>query len=382
MEFANSYHHIASGNTSRKHPLKSLDWSLEMRLKLTDLSVAKLPFKHPQYTAWDALLPGFGCRVGSRSKTWIVMHGKERKRLTIGRYPVMSLQKAREAARLKISNPLGLPSDTSTVAHAVTLYLKSIQVSSRTHIDYTRLLNSYLSAELGSRRLEQITTQDILALIDKIKDRPGEARHAYAAMQTFFNWCVPRYISQSPMVGLKPPSKPGKRSRVLSYAELAQIWAATEQPTPFNIIVRLCLLTGQRRGELSAIRSVNLAEHGLVIPAGTTKNRREHFIPLPDISRKLVKQLTTSSNSWSKNKKNLDARCDVSEWTLHDLRRTFATNLAELGVEPHIIERLLNHSSGQISGVAAIYNRFSYQPQMRAALELYQQELVKRGVFQ
>lgn len=352
-----------------------------MRLKLTDLSVAKLPFKHPQYTAWDALLPGFGCRVGSRSKTWILMTGKERKRLTIGRYPVMSLQKAREAARLKISNPLGLATDTSTVAHAVTLYLKSIQVSNRTHIDYTRLLNSYLSAELGSRRLEQITTQDILALVDKLKDRPGEGRHAYAAMQTFFNWCVPRYISQSPMVGLKPPSKPGKRSRVLSYQELAKIWEATEQPTPFNITVRLCILTGQRRGEISMVVPSMFDDSLLTFTAPLTKNKREHSIPLTRTSAALLKYLTERCRAWSKPKKALDQRCGVKYWTIHDLRRTFATNLAELGVEPHIIERLLNHSSGQISDVAAIYNRFSYQPQMRAALELYEQELVKRGVI-
>ena len=94
-----------------------------MRSKLTDTYVSNLKFRHPQYTAWDALLPGFGVRVGSRSKTFIVMTGKARKRITLGHYPAITLQKAREAARLKMSNPLGLPLDNSSVSAAIENYL-------------------------------------------------------------------------------------------------------------------------------------------------------------------------------------------------------------------------------------------------------------------
>jgi integrase len=86
---------------------------------------------------------------------------------------------------------------------------------------------------------------------------------------------------------------------------------------------------------------------------------------------------TTSFNGWPKCKEAFDKRCGVTNWTLHDLRRTFATNLAALGVAPHVVERLLNHASGTISGVAAIYNQFKYMDEMRAAIEIWEQRLNK-----
>src|SRR5207244_6596604 len=80
-------------------------------------------------------------------------------------------------------------------------------------------------------------------------------------------------------------------------------------------------------------------------------------------------------SGWSKSKASLDEACSIAPWTLHDLRRTFATNLAALNVPPHIIEKLLNHASGTISGVAAIYNRFQYMDEMRAAVARWEERL-------
>ena len=84
---------------------------------------------------------------------------------------------------------------------------------------------------------------------------------------------------------------------------------------------------------------------------------------------------TTVFNGWGKCKEEFDRACGVTGWTLHDLRRTFATNLAALGIAPHVVERLLNHSSGTISGVAAIYNKFQYMDEMRAAIALWEERL-------
>lgn len=80
-------------------------------------------------------------------------------------------------------------------------------------------------------------------------------------------------------------------------------------------------------------------------------------------------------NAWSKDKHNLDLTCAIAHWTLHDLRRTFSTNLAALNTPPHVLERLLNHSAGTISGVSAIYNRFQYIAEMRAAIEKWEAKL-------
>jgi hypothetical protein len=220
-----------------------------MRSKLTDTYVSNLKFRHPQYTAWDALLPGFGVRVGSRSKTFIVMTGKARKRITLGHYPAITLQKAREAARLKMSNPLGLPLDNSSVSAAIENYLAAIVVKDRTHRDYTRLLNSHLKPAIGIRKIEDITARDILSITDCLKNRPAERYHCHAAMQTFFNWCVPRHIPASPMAGLKNPSKPNERDRILADAELKAVWNAAGNLGNYGNIIRLIMLLGLRKGE-------------------------------------------------------------------------------------------------------------------------------------
>jgi integrase len=113
----------------------------------------------------------------------------------------------------------------------------------------------------------------------------------------------------------------------------------------------------------------------LTIPAALTKNKRQHSIPLPTLSMKLLDACPFSSNSWSKNKRRLDQLSGVSNWKLHDLRRSFSTIHAQIGTQPHIIEALLNHASGQISGVASIYNRYRYFDEMTQAMRAYETHL-------
>jgi hypothetical protein len=110
-----------------------------MRLKLTDLTIQHLKFQHPQVTYWDTMLPAFGVRVGSRSKTFIVMQGKARKHQTIGRYPAMKLQKARDHARLLLPSEIGeIPA--ISLEHALEEYLRSLSTRTRTATEYERLL--------------------------------------------------------------------------------------------------------------------------------------------------------------------------------------------------------------------------------------------------
>jgi integrase len=154
----------------------------------------------------------------------------------------------------------------------------------------------------------------------------------------------------------------------------------------FGTIVKLLLLTGQRRGEISALRSkyINRADRIITLPAELTKNKSQHSFPYGDLVAQLLpdrdgylfpaavpfvhERPTKVFNGWPKAKRTLDEASGVADWVLHDLRRTFATNLAELGVEPHIIEALINHKSGVISGVAATYNRARYMQPMRDAI--------------
>ena len=338
-----------------------------MRSKLTDTYVSNLKFRHPQYTAWDALLPGFGVRVGSRSKTFIVMTGKARKRITLGHYPAITLQKAREAARLKMSNPLGLPLDNSSVSAAIENYLAAIVVKDRTHRDYTRLLNSHLKPAIGIRKIEEITARDILSITDCLKNRPAERYHCHAAMQTFFNWCVPRHIPASPMAGLKNPSKPNERDRILADAELKAVWNAAGNLGNYGNIIRLIMLLGLRKGE--PIGPKTLTEN--LVTFEDTKTGK-HTLPITPYMHELLSEVQYS-NGWSKNKATLDKQSKVTGYTHHDLRRTVGSNLCRF-TDPFLSERILNHAMPKVQ---RIYNRHDFTEQMRKPLEDHQAWLLQ-----
>jgi integrase len=190
-------------------------------------------------------------------------------------------------------------------------------------------------------------------------------------------------------------------------ANTAQTSAGGESPQaiprPFATIVQLLMLTGQRRGEIAALRSSWIKDNTITLPKEMTKNGREHACPLGELAQGLLRETARSHspsptkfssnhtlllfpargvsgnpfNGWSKSKAVFDKVSGVTDWTLHDLRRTFATRLAELGVAPHIIERLLNHVSGTISGITAVYNRARYEKECRDAIQLWEAHLTK-----
>ena len=144
------------------------------------------------------------------------------------------------------------------------------------------------------------------------------------------------------------------------------------------------MLTGQRRDEIAALQRAEIADGALALPAARTKNSRAHDVPL---SPRRWRCWATIRSAWggtyvfgdgeggfsgfSRAKERLDEACGVIDWTLHDLRRTMATRMADLGVQPHVIEAILNHVSGHKAGVAGVYNRSTYAAEKRAALDLW-----------
>ena len=162
------------------------------------------------------------------------------------------------------------------------------------------------------------------------------------------------------------------RERVLTPAELKAIWDACPDGA-FGTCVKLLIVTGQRRGE---IQHLTLDDDLAAISSLFTKNHRSHTFPVGSMGRALLSE-DRAFNGWGKAKAQLDRKIDLTDWTLHDLRRTYATIHAQLGTPPHIIEALLNHKSGIISGVAATYNRFQYLDEMRLATARYEAQLLK-----
>ena len=170
---------------------------------------------------------------------------------------------------------------------------------------------------------------------------------------------------------------------MLSQTELTAVLSALTDDQ-FSDIIRLLILTGQRRDEIGGLRwsEVDLDRGLIVLPPARTKNKRLHELPLSWQARAILERQARRDGdlvfgtgaggftSWSNSKATLDKRLNgIGEWRLHDLRRTAATMMAELGVLPHIIEAILNHVSGHRAGVAGIYNRAKYQADMRDALE-------------
>ncbi|MEZ5817407.1 MAG: site-specific integrase [Hyphomicrobiaceae bacterium] len=205
-------------------------------------------------------------------------------------------------------------------------------------------------------------------------------------------------LETSPCQGIKKPANNNSRERVLDADEMAAVWKGADLVGyPFGPIVKLLILTAQRRNEVSQMQwsQIDFEAATWSLPSELTKNKRPHVVPLAPVALALLKSMPRMTSDYvfpargehptfahfSRGKSRLDALAGVSEWTLHDLRRTAATHMAQLGVAPHVIERLLNHVSGTFGGVAGVYNRFQYLDEMRAALTLWQDRVVKSAAL-
>jgi integrase len=191
----------------------------------------------------------------------------------------------------------------------------------------------------------------------------------------------------NPVVGTIKPEDSKPRERVLSDAELIAIWRACRDDD-LGRLVKLLILTGARRSEVGGMSwsELDLERGTWTIPAARAKNHRGHTLPLPQMVLDIIATVSCmvgrdqlfgarsarGFTGWgAKDESALRAAAEVSDWSLHDLRRTCATKMADLGVQPHIIEAVLNHVSGHKGGVAGIYNRSSYEREVRAALMLW-----------
>lgn len=363
------------------------------RIALTDLTIRSLTAE-TRLDFWDTKVPAFGVRIGPHSKTFIVKVGNARK--SVGSYPEMSLQDARRRAMaLKSEKPK--PHQPTTFRQAYEAF-KSVHIAQKkknTRESYSRMLDGYYLPAFGVRPLESITNRQITAITDELIKRPGECSHVIAVGRMFFKFCVRRrYITTSPMDGMQLP-KHTPRDRVLTDAEIKAIWNATADGRIFSNIVRLLILTGQRRGEISQLQTSWIKENEIVFPKEVTKNGREHTLPIGSMSKSLLEnclsteltrflfpargseQSPTPFCGWMKSKLALDKKLgpDFAPWTLHDLRRTFATNMAKLGVRLEVTEKILNHVSGSTGGIVGVYMRYNFQDEMRSAISLWEAKL-------
>ena len=238
------------------------------------------------------------------------------------------------------------------------------------------------------RPITSIGRRDVLELIDKIADRGAVtlARRLHAYLHQLFRWCVGRgIIETNPLADLPKPGAVVNRDRVLINSELRLVWNAADKiGWPFGPAIRLLILTGARRDEITGLRSSEIQDDRIELKGVRTKNGEPHAIPLSQPARALIAALPraaktdlvftttgrTPVSGWSRAKERLDGfEKGLDPWVVHDLRRTVATGMQRLGVALQTVKAVLGHISGSRAGVVGIYQRHNFNSEKREALD-------------
>ncbi|MFE8034562.1 tyrosine-type recombinase/integrase [Thiohalocapsa marina] len=415
--------------------------------RITEATVknAKLPVGKVQHDIFDSVLPGFGLRIGKRRKTWFVMVRALKagtwklSRVTLGTTAEIDLASARQQARdaqeraRQGKDPTEVRTarqqavvdrSRDTFAAVRSEFLKKYigrqqrRPAPRTMAELRRTLESDLFTGWQHRPLADITRRDVLNVLDTLTGRGSGsmANRTLAYLRLLFKWAEDRAIvSDDPTAKIKRPGAEHARERILTVQELRIIWQATDPANwppgdLFTPIVRVLLLTGQRRNEVGGMAWSEIDNDTWTLPAARAKNGRTHVVPLSAPVLRIIQQrqqeqaamgikspfvFATSGRSkdrdsrtrggnpfanWSRHKALLDDRAALAEpWRLHDLRRSFVTHCAEsLHIAPHILEAVINHISGSKAGVAGIYNRALHLDERRKTLDAWPDYLLRQ----
>jgi integrase len=320
-----------------------------------------------------------------------------------GRNPVAERRERDVAAKLEQER---MPDTFSAVAERYVERYARKNTKPTTWKELKRQLEVDVFPKWANRPIRSLTRHDVTALLDGIADRgsPVQANRTLGRLKTLFKWALDEeVITIDPTARVRKVVKEISRDRTLNDRELRLFWVGCDRlGWPFGQMFKLLLLTAQRRDEVGGMewREVDLSRRMWTIPREKAKNARAHEVHLsqlaldvlesiPRLSSSLV--LTTtgerSVSGFSKSKARLDRfmieqlRAESTEhggaayhldgWILHDLRRTAATGMARLHIPPHVVDRILNHTSGTIRGVSAVYNRHAYTEERNAALEAW-----------
>ena len=363
-----------------------------MLAKITKSVVDRL---QPGSMVWDTTLVGFGARRQLRHVHYLLryrMNGRQRF-ISIGRNGTFTPDTARtEAKRL-----LGLVAQhvdpaservqpTETFGAELERYIerKRASLRPRSLTEIERYLRVQCKS-LHSLSLASIDRRTVALTLAEIEQHSGPVarNRARTSLSAFFAYAIREGLldGANPVSGTGKASEGNGRDRVLTQDELAQVLAALDDG-PFSEIIRLLVLTGARRSEVGGLRwsEIDLDRGLIVLPPTRVKNGRQHELPLSNQVRAVLERQPRKNEyvwgcewtSWTEPKAKLDRRLNgIAPWTLHDIRRSAATHMAELGTMPHVVEAILNHYSGHRAGVAGIYQRAKYQDQMKAALQAW-----------
>ena len=392
-----------------------------MRLTKLNINALKIPEGKSEIIVFDEQLPGFGIRIRAGGKrSWVCQYrvgGSKQRRVSVGSVEALDPDEARKRAR-EILARVQLGGDPQVEKHAK---------RDRAHLTLGNVIGKYLAGyaerRLGPRTLVEVrralTTQwkplheasadtltrgAVASRLAEIAEESGPfaANRARSYLSAALNWAIEQgIVDENPVHATGKLAKEISRERVLSDAELAEVWQQVGWGD-YASVIKLLLLTGQRREEVAGMlwSEVNFDNALWSIGANRTKNGRPHDVPLTDSALSILEKAERRQereyvfgrgdgpfSGWSKAKVALDKRIlaarraidpkakPMPPWRIHDLRRTAATRMADLGVQPHVIEAVLNHVSGHRAGVAGTYNRAMYSAEKKAALKLWAEHL-------
>ena len=382
-------------------------------MKLIEERIAQLegpaPGKKDRLHA-DAGRPGLYVRVlagGSRSFLARYTFAGQKRTVPLGSYPAVSLKQARAAAA-------GIMGDVAKgldpAADRKEKALEAKRKAAHEALTLEALLDQWSALRLADKRasyaaeavraikvafpkqlalpaaeLDRATVVRILDGLTKA-GKPAMAARTAAYARACYGWALKRgSLTTNPFDNL-PISHTVKRERVLTDDELRAVWQATAGPGSFNLIVRMLALTGQRRDEVAGMAWSELTDDltAWTIPASRAKNCQDSIVPVAPQAKAILEAAPRYAKNplvfpgergafagWSRAKERLDRLSGVSDWTLHDLRRTCATGLQKLGVRLEVTEAVLNHVAGSRAGIVGIYQRHHWADEKRAALEAW-----------
>jgi integrase len=379
-----------------------------MKLTIKTTSELKLPLGRKDAVFWDDDIAGFGIRLREGgTRTWIYRYrrGEQQRSLTLGSAKSVALATARQnasalEAEVRLGGDPALKKHLANLAAADTFeslasqYLEARRPKWRpkTAVSFTRHLLKY-SKPLHHLPMTAVSQRDVAKLLTSITTTSGEptANRVRSTLCALFSWALKEGFAlpqgNIPTYTNKHAEK--SRDRVLTDTELKTIWGACRDDD-FGAIIKLLILTGCREAEIGGLRWSEVHHDEIVLPDNRTKNKREHTVPLSDAANTILDKfrndnrthvfgvVDTGFTGWGYAKRQLDDRLGntVAHWTIHDLRRTVVTGMAERGIQPHIIEAVVNHVSGHKGGIAGVYNRASYDKEKRAALNLWAEHVI------
>lgn len=381
---------------------------MKLRLDTKTLAGFALAKGRNEDFAWDTEVEGFGLRLrfgaaGVR-RTYVAQYRAKghTRRLTIGSAAKLTPVQAREAARKLLARvalgqdpqaekEAGRQQAVHTFRSVVAVYLEARRAELRpaTYAVKKLYLTGTYFKPLHPMAVSAVTRTDVATCVRTIGSEHSThtAAAARRVLSAFFAWCTAEGLlgdGANPVIGTRRPDDNPARDRVLADAELVAVWRACDG-AGYGQILRLLILLGSRRQEIGGMcwSEIDLDAGTWTLPATRSKNHRSHAVVLPPAALEILQSVPrtdrdplfgdyshTGFTGWVLAKTILDDRLlgVVASWRVHDIRRTTATRMIDIGIEPHHVEAVLNHFSGHRSGVAGVYNRSSYERAIKIAL--------------